>query len=348
MGKQFHTKGFGINCGLPDYSETLPNFSSGGVYTHYPPGPDWVMGAMMSVCGTNSMSCVRAGPMGLGLFALGLFAYSLPFLLPILGSFLLATIVVVLPMTWVHIHGLAYWGYPHALLLLQMALIVLSMGRGRVRAPVWIGYALCGFAQGWFSFDYAFVACLLPIPFALLDYGRLPRNGWLGLVLCGGGFFTLAHILHFAQNICHFGSLEAAILDFKNISDKRSTGLNDTIEWIKVENLTPLNVLRAQLDTYIVRPENFGFAAQIIIYLVALLALFKAKWSVAMRHKVWRVEFSRAGGYAVLVALVLASLWSITIRQHAYFHTMTCRHFIVPFVLALIVVIRAQRLETRR
>lgn len=343
-GRTFAEFGFLHNCGLP-------NFAGGpakeGVYTHYPPGPDWIVGGMMKICGTQAIGCVRLFPLFFTVFSLAVFFWSLPLVFSLGGSLFLTAILMALPMVWFHAHGLAYWGYPFALLLLQIALILVAVSNRKVESCHWVLYALLTFTQGWFSFDFAFVSIFLPAPFALLFRDALPWKRWFGLIVLGGSMFTLAHLLHFLQNVCFFGGWSGAIQDYQQIAETRKSGKGVDVPWIKPWQLTFLNTLRLQLDVFLSRKQNFGHPAQVIFLLVGLLTVINFKRRISFLGRTVSFTFARKDSLSILAAFAIAALWCLVMTQHAYVHAWTARHFFLPYIVALMVLVRSTSISGR-
>lgn len=339
-GRGFFEQGFTSHCGLPQF-HYVKGPEPQSVYSHYPPGPDWSVGAMMHICGPANVGCIRAWPLALGIASLGYFFFSLPLVIPFAGAAIIAAITVALPMTRLHLHGLAYWGYPFALLLLQLGLIFHAISRRKWSWPHWLAYGGLSFLQGWFSYDFAFVSIFLPVPFWLMFPKAIPFRTWFNLVFMSGSMFTLAFILHFAQNICFFGGLQGAIDDYRQIAETRMSGKGVDLSWVKPEQLTFLNTTRLQIDVFISKKQNFGHPAQIIFIIAAVLGLFNFRNNFRMGQRNILMKFNRQDAYAIFVALAIACLWSFVMTQHAYIHQWTARHFFLPYLVGLMVFARS-------
>ena len=182
-----------------------------GIYTHYPPGPEYILYVAMRLLGTHPISRLRIVPLMITWLTTLFFGLSLHrrFGTPVAALVMLAC--AALPMFSAADSFLHYDGYALALLLVEIGL---AIGSNILVLP----FIVLGFLQGWLSFDYFFLVTLVPgaveLAMPRLDPGHAARKR-LALMRCGaaGGGFALAHLLHFAEVWAFFGSFHAALHD---------------------------------------------------------------------------------------------------------------------------------------
>lgn len=336
-GRGFLELGMTSNCGLPNFTYEGPG-SDPIIYTHYPPGTDWSVATMMRFCGSAKINCLRLFPLLFTIFGLGFFFLSLPLCLSLRKSAFLATLVLALPMTGFYSSSLAYWTYPYVLLLVQWGLLIRNFKGSR--RWFWPLYVLVAFVQGWFSFDFAFVSVFLPVPVVMQLTGSTSVKRWLPIVFVGGIMFTLAHLLHFLQVVCFYNGIDGALNDYRKIAELRRSGKGAEVPWIKPEQLTYLNTLRLQLDVFISKTTNFGHPAQIFFWLVTFFCLLNFKIQKTWRSYEIQLIFSRSSALVIVFGFAIASLWCLFMTQHAYVHMATARHFVVPYLLAWMVLLQ--------
>ena len=197
-----------------------PSVTPSGVYTHYPPGPEYLLYATMRLLGPEPVSHLRILPLGITWAAAVFFGLRLRrrFGTPVASLVMLAC--AALPMfsdadSYLHNHG-----YALALLLVEIGICV---GRNAMVLP----FLLLGFLQGWLSFDYVFLVTLVPgtleLAMARLGIGHIvrPRLALWRCIAAGAGF-AFAHLLHFAEVCAFYGSFHAALQDLTNAAAFRS------------------------------------------------------------------------------------------------------------------------------
>ncbi len=318
----------------------------GGVYTHYPPGPEWLLYAAQSVLGAEPLARARMLPLLVS--AAGAVAFGLAIRRrfgegPAWAAMLLTLAAVPFYSANASIHGP---GYVQALLLLELALCLAPGTRRWALLPI-------GFAQGWLSFDAAFLVAGLPlaVAFAMPLIQPVPEaSPWprlrIALIRCGlAGFgFTLAHALHLAQIAAFYGTFAQAIADLGGSASYRSgagAGLGATLEtlgavlaWhlgLSEPAATPLLPELAHLfaggmnqPTPIRTYRILGLAPAAFCAGVALLALLGPRNTGLFRR--W------AGLCAI--GLGLSSLWWVAMPSHGAIHPhLHYRHFNVAFAL---------------
>jgi hypothetical protein len=335
-GAHYYEQGFGKFFGLPNKSyrdDKLNPFRSLDIYKHYPPGAEMLTGLMYFPCGGNNFKCLRILPL---IFSISIMAIFFLFLPKIMGPVAAAAVVLILAATPMFHNGMTVLAFhAYALGLQLLALIVLfrfTLLNDLNRRKAFFVLALLSFLQGLFSLDHALITAFLPLPFYFLNRDR-GRDLIVASVVSGAAFLA-AFGLHFLQVAGYEGSLAGAVKVFTEAGKYRLYGHADPFGWIKEHNLRPLNVLRRQLDVYSPHPSNFGFPAQILIYLVFVGAFFK---SGLLRGR-WKPVDSP---WLIAAAFAIAALWSLLFRHHSWSHAFVNRHFFVPYFFALFVAARA-------
>jgi hypothetical protein len=203
-----------------------PGVTPDGVYTHYPPGPEWLAYAAAVVLGPTPLWHLRMLPAALTLAATIWFGLQIRRRFgPAVGWIVMAACALTPSFsdaaTSLHDHG-----YEFALLLVEIGLCL-------DRRPRMLPFLALGFVQGWLSFDYVFLVTFTPLAI-VVALARLEHDegGWpahnaglsLGVRRCllAGAGFTIAHLLHFAQVCVFFGSVHATIADLAEAAAHRS------------------------------------------------------------------------------------------------------------------------------
>jgi hypothetical protein len=196
--------------------------SDEGVYTHYPPGPEYLLYADAKLLGMEPVSHLRWLPIAAGLAALIFFGLAVRHRFGPLVGWVVMSACVINPAVTDGFVGLHYQGWAFALLLVELGLLI------RGGASAW-PFALLGFSQGWLSFDYFFLVSVTPLALELvmprIDPGHEPRwrLAWTQALIAGAGF-AAAHGLHFLQVRAYLGSFDAAVRDLSGAATERSGG----------------------------------------------------------------------------------------------------------------------------
>jgi hypothetical protein len=365
-GEGYAARGFAVDSGLPDllYGGRYPEAGTMSepalkgfarrIYTHYPPGPNWIVGLMTVMCGAGATGCYRALPIACGVLAMAFLAWSL---LSTLGGARGGAALVLLAcarMSYNMMHGLHYQGYALSLLLVQVGLSLRILRLpGRLRWARAVALALLGFAQGWLSFDYVFLVSLAALPLWLLQpkpSGRSARWQLAALTCLPAAGFALACLLHFAQ-VAHFlGGTPAALRDFRVVASWRLAGADPSGGapggvWGRWE------ILRAYVFEHLPRSGNLGKSAYLLA-LIALLALVvpRARVTVGARRRwvvTWQPAIRRARRALVLLAALAASAtWILIMRNHAYYHPhFLPRHFLLLYFVAELLLLDGLTIE---
>jgi len=106
--------------GFPENLATRDNW----VYTHYPPGPNWLCGVMVRCFGIDHIQLYRLLPLAFGLLATAIFFRASAGAFGADRAAFIAGACAVLPMFHCCMPGLHYEGYSFALLLLQFSLLI--------------------------------------------------------------------------------------------------------------------------------------------------------------------------------------------------------------------------------
>jgi hypothetical protein len=191
-----------------------------GVYTHYPPGPEYLLYAAARVFGPKPLSRLRALPLLISCIATLYFGLSLRSRFGAGVAWVVMFACLALPIFTNASAQLHYIGYAMALFLIEIGL---SIRGSRLITP----FLLLGFVQGWMSFDYFFLVTLAPVAIEL----ALPRidptyksRFTLSVIrsLAAGGGFATAHALHFLEVWGYLGTFQSALQDLRGVAAERS------------------------------------------------------------------------------------------------------------------------------
>ena len=338
--------------------DTTLTLTPDGIYTHYPPGPEYLLYAAEKLFGSEPVSTLRVVPIAVGwcsLLFLGLaigrrFGDAIAWM--VLGA------CAITPSVVETFTGLHYQGYALALLMLEIG-IVMSPG-SRV---TW--FAVLGFAQGWLSFDYVFLVTFVPLAFEFVlsrvdaDYQPRWRLAAWRVALAGAGFVA-AHMLHFAQVWAYWGSFDAAARDLAGAATHRSgSGLvHGPLEYLLFEigllklyylGLHPVNLSLSLPDPG--APENwsmFRFLGLALGPWWALVTVSMLIWDRVQPSEAFRAF--RMDWHAIcLTALLTSSAWFFVMLDHAGHHRhFLFRHlFFVFFCIALFAAVRLHQFVTK-
>ena len=216
FGKRYPADGF---AGDPD---SLPqSVAPGGVYTHYPPGPEYLLYAAEALMGPQPVSRLRLLPLALGWVAAVYFGLSLRQRFGPMAAWLTMAACATVPAFHDANSSVHLLGYVLALLLVEISI---GVGRNRAVPP----YLLLGFAQGWLSFDYALLVALLPLALEVsLPHlgGGEPARLRLALLrsACAAIGLGCAFALHLAQVSAFYGALQPALADLLGSASYRAS-----------------------------------------------------------------------------------------------------------------------------
>ena len=183
-----------------------------GVYTHYPPGPEYLIYAAARLIGAEPVWRIRLLPIALGGAAMIFLGLSVRRRFGATVGWLVMGACAATPCVTDVFTCLHYQGYAFALLLFELGIL---LSTGTARWP----FAVLGFLQGWLSFDYVFLIAALPLAIELVMPRIDPvyRRRWpLAMTRAAliGAAFAAAHLLHFFQVWAYWGTFAQALADF--------------------------------------------------------------------------------------------------------------------------------------
>ena len=339
FGPRYPDVGFPTAVG-EDREHTL---TPSGVYTHYPPGPEYLLYVAEAVLGPEPVSRLRLFPLALCGAAGVFFGLSVRRRFGATAGWLvmLASLAVA-PFSDANssVHML---GYALALLLVEIGV---AIGPNRLRAP----FFLLGFAQGWISFDWVFIVVLTPLavelslPLICPDDRARMRLAIERCVLAAAGF-AFAHLLHFAEVWSFYGSFSNALADLKDSAQYRSSGAENNAREIAGVFARP-----HLLAHYIVSDKPIGIFWPVnnfdIVHSFRFLGLTLGVWwplvaiilFVFDRRRRWLalpeanllLRWCAIG----LIGLSASCVWYVVMLSHSYVHKhLLYRHLIFCFIL---------------
>jgi len=333
--------------GLPNitYGSSFPGVGSGAlgdklnIYTHYPPGQELILAALMKVFGRGQLNWYRVFPVVITLAALVVLFFSLSQLLPPLRALGVFFFIVVTPTLSRFMHGLSCESYSIAAYLLQLAFTFMYFAspKGFSRWKSW-GLCLSGALQAAFVLDHVFLVPLSFVPFFLLWRKRLDESGVSvkQVVIQLGVIPMLGHVavlgLHFVQVILYLGGVRPFIEDMGAAAKLRAVG---AFEGKSVDLGT---VVWRYLKDHIVDHFHFGhwFTLLLILWGALVVVYFVRK---TQKKAVAGFVFRWADVAAAGAALLIPFFWIVPMKQHAIIHAFFLhRHFMVLHItLACIV-----------
>ena len=340
-GHHYAVAGLWSNAGLPDvaYGPLLRDYGvtkkdptlTTYVYTHYPPGPDWLLGLLSMIFGPGEIVKFRMVRIAFALCFAALLAILLDRGLgPVRGAIGFVAMVE-LPMFTQYMHGLSIQGWDFELLYLQLAILLIVFGRSpcKLERREAIALFVLGFLQGWVGFDYVFLLALAAVPFWLLTSRRTETLPTLrrAIVWPVTGF-VLACGLHFLQVVIYYRGLQPAIRDLGGAAAHRA----DISAGIAEAKAVWLDYVLRRLPEG--RYFGFSFVEFVIVLTVALALPFpKFHWNPA-----------RASVAAFLASLAIASLWVVIMKGHAIEHPhFIPRHFFMVYFFGVVLTLKAIR-----
>lgn len=318
-----------------------------GIYTHYPPGPEYILYVAMRLLGTHPISRLRIVPLMITWLTTLFFGLSLHrrFGTPVAALVMLAC--AALPMFSAADSFLHYDGYALALLLVEIGL---AIGSNILVLP----FIVLGFLQGWLSFDYFFLVTLVPgaveLAMPRLDPGHAARKR-LALMRCGaaGGGFALAHLLHFAEVWAFFGSFHAALHDLGAAAAYR-TGEFGPLERIVLTCFVLKHYWLGIFPDWLFGQPDAAAAAEEPMFRFG--GLTAGIWWLLLMHAFIAVRLLRqrrlppgavnrpidSDWLAVtLCGIIPCSLWYIAMPEHAFIHEhFLYRHLFFCFFLGVL------------
>jgi hypothetical protein len=297
------------------------------IYTHYPPGPHWLAGAMTKALGTGKTNLYRILPVALGLFAIAYLACEMAASIGLWPAAISLLFFAALPMFTNMMHGLSYQGYAFALLLIQLALC-LRMCREGLSTGLWWLVGFVGFMQGWLGFDYFFLVAAAPLAVWLAL--RTSMSARQVVLSCAVGVlgYCLANTLHFIEVVSYYGSVKAALNDLTAVAHYRSAGA--VLDGGKSAD-PALVVLWDYLATYTALPMFLN--ASILLLCASGVAVL-----LLMRRAFGNTTLLRPL-LAIGLSIAIASCWVVLMPQHSaqHWHFIPRHYFLPVFVIALVI-----------
>lgn len=323
--------------------------SAEGVYTHYPPGSEYLLYAAEKLFGAEPVSRLRLLPIAIGWAAMIWFGLAIRRRFGDATGWLIMGACAITPAVTNGFVGLHYQGYAFALLLVELGFAIGANARV-------VPFAVLGFLQGWLSFDYVFLVALTPLALELV----LPRidppyqGRWrlaLWRVALAGGGFAAAHGLHFLQVWAYWGSLEATLRDFAGAAAHRA-GTGNGVDGYLRQAL-------GNLKTYFygVHPFNTSLSDPDLADLrdwsmFRFLGLSLGPWwlLITLALMIWEYAGSaldtrglrKDWHFVCVTGLVTSSLWLVVMVNHGGYHQhFLFRHlFFAFFGMALFCAVR--------
>jgi hypothetical protein len=326
FGPRYPDDGFPTTTG----EEREHTLTPSGIYTHYPPGPEYLLYLDEAIFGPYPVSRLRLLPLALSAAATVFYGLSVRRRFgAVAGWLVMLASLLVIPFTDANttVHQL---GYVLALLLVEIGVAV---GRNSLRWP----FALLGFAQGWLSFDVVFLAVLTPLavelslPLIYPGYTARLRLAAERCVLAATGF-ACAHLLHFAEVSAFYGSFSGALAD-----------LHDSARWrTGYDRTNGLSILRGAahfvVSSYpfsIHRDHAFRFLGLTLGVWWPLIAIIL--YAIELRRKrsgLPALHLLRRWSLLGLIGLGASCAWYVVMPNHAFTNAYVLyRHMILCFEL---------------
>jgi hypothetical protein len=315
-----------------------------GVYTHYPPGPEYLTYAAAKLLGPEPVSRLRLLSIAVGWAAMIFLGLAVRRRFgPMAGWLVMAALAVTPAVTDVYV-GLHYEGYALALMLCELGI---AIGLGTASIP----FAVLGFLQGWLSFDYVFLICLAPLlietvmPRIDAGYQSRWRLGWRRTALTAAGF-CFAHILHFAQVWAFWGSFSAAFNDILGAASYRAGAAEGILGHMRsaVQLLNNYYVGEHPLSPYVFPVADEWSPAWVTF---RFLGLALGPWWIIVTMVLAFRQF-RSGTDAArtladdwlrisLPAILVSSSWFMVMVNHGLFHQpIIYRHLCLGFFVCIL------------
>ncbi|MBI2606823.1 MAG: hypothetical protein HYW49_12160 [Deltaproteobacteria bacterium] len=301
------------------------------VYTHYFPGPAWMLGLIVKFFGKDAIWVSRLIPLSLNVFGLGFLGLEFA---AFTGSCALACLLMTLlafarGLTIFSI-SLAGHGYVMGIYLVMFAMLFRYANRPRETSPSSARWALffgaaVGFLQIWFSIDFVPVTFLSAAAMICMT-PRIPwnkgRNVLTGIFL--GGCLGMA--LQLTLFSLHLGSVAQAIHDFRQWGSWRMGISHFQNEAVDDQRLSRV------LHEY--NRQSYGATGFTGVNLLALTFTFLL---LGFLGKVKDRAESLRGFGGLALALLGAIAWNVMCRQHSLAHThFLPRHYMALYVIFLL------------
>ncbi len=327
----FAEKGFASNYGLPNFSRNYYDLDRNNgnlirvsssetskpddIYTHLPPGPWWIAGSFVKVCGNSTLSCPRILSTITSSLALLFFAIMIYSAFGPLKSTVLMFFVAIIPMTRNMVYTLHYHNYAFSIFLIYLGFILYFFKKKReFKISTAIILFTLGFVQGWVAYEYIFLISLSSIPFALL-YSQLDKKEDIKRLFFAILFpvigFCLAIGLHFIQNSLYFGSIREAFRDLFERGKNRLLS-NKPAGWDR-----KIDRISLSLEYFFVyaRSWHFFIINFPILLSVCLVLIWFKDISITIKKPInisLKWASSRRNYFVILTGFLASFLWILT------------------------------------
>jgi hypothetical protein len=192
-----------------------------GVYTHYPPGPEYLLYLDEAVLGPDPVWRLRLLPLAIGAGATLFHGLSIRRRFGVVASWIviLASLTVApFSNAYTSLHD---YGYALALLLVEVG-VAIGGGRSSCWASSRAGYRSIS-SSWWFSRLWLSSSRCRSLSLVM----RLAGGSLSNVVSSAGVGFAVAHLLHLVQVWAYYGSLSRAIADLEDSARFRAAGAQD-------------------------------------------------------------------------------------------------------------------------
>ncbi|MFN4895046.1 MAG: NPCBM/NEW2 domain-containing protein [Pseudomonadota bacterium] len=289
------------------------------VYTHYPPGPDFLLTLYQRIFDELNVPLFRVIHIYVFIACIVFLGQAMVPILGVARMCILTALMGCVPATYSMACGLHYQGLSLSLLLAQVGVIANICRQQRGSRVALLTIFGLGFIQGWLSFDYFFLTTLVAVPgYFIFSPSKAPLNIRTPATLCASAAlgFGLAHLLHFGQNVMYFQGITPAVNDMLFAAKTRSYSDVEASYWEAA-----LKAVKRYLTNLPFQREYLGPAGYAICILVGVVCLFPLR-----SFSLFKANFCVSGRLrlGVIAAIIVAYLWVISMPAHALIH----QHFI--------------------
>ena len=242
-----------------------------------------------------------------------------------------------------HLHCLHYEGYAHSAFLAELVIItrILFSGLPTSAFSYGIVFAL-GLLQGFFSFDYVFVATGAAIPLAMLarENGRSVEVRLVArLVALSGAGFAIAHLLHFWQVAHFYGSVSAALNDFSSRATYRFVGAGPTSSYLT----QVMHTFERYSRELWLSPGGLHFGAFLLLFSAFSVSgiVRGTNGTAGTNVGQWRLSLMAKRNCAVMlfVAYGIGAVWLMAMPSYCRIHPhVVPQIFFLPYYVAVLAV----------
>jgi hypothetical protein len=321
-GMHYYMDGFLKHAGLPNlggpanklYDDPSDVVDLDIIYTHYPPGPNWLTGLAVTIFGPKQVPSYRLFPITFSLLGL-LATYVL--LRGAVGPILAAAAVVVVlqfPLIPRMMHGLFFHSYAVILVLVQMSFLFNRLEtKSRLSSRSLCVFGGIGFIQGWLSFDWAFVTMLFPLAVVSCWRDSATRRDMLKAVAVSAFGFAFAHLLHFGQVWAISPSFERAFEDLFGAARFRMNGEGPKLV---PENAT-IMILHKYVMTLFPSPSQATFFSWLMPSIGISLALLVGAIGRCTRREAGEPKLMAPALISMAMGFVISLVWLLVMKNHA-------------------------------